>query len=205
MSKDPRNTWTLKSRREAYRNPWISVEHDEVITPGGTDGIYGVVRFANIAIGIVTLDGEGNTTLVGQWRYALGRYSWEIPEGGGPRGQSTLESARRELAEETGLAAKHWTKLLEMDLSNSVTDEVAVVYLAEGLTEGESAPEDTEDLAVRTVPFTEAVEMVHRGEIRDALAITGILATERHLLARVRYPKGAKGLPDDLSPYIKQA
>ena len=184
MSRDPRNTWTRKSRREAYRNPWISVDHDEVVTPGGTDGVYGVVRFANVAIGIVTLDEEGYTTLVGQWRYPLQRYSWEIVEGGGPKGQDLLESARRELREETGLAAKHWTKLLDLDLSNSVTDEVGVVYLAEGLTAGEAEPEPTEDLALRRVAFAEAVAMVERGEITDALAVVGLLAAERYLRSR---------------------
>lgn len=185
MTQDPRNTWTLKSRREAYRNPWISVDHDEVVTPGGTDGIYGVVRFRNTAIGIVPLDEMGYTTLVGQWRYALGRYSWEIPEGGGPKGEDVLASARRELREETGLSAKRWTKLLDLDMSNSVTDEVGVVYLAEDLTAGAAEPEETEDLAVRRLPLQAAVSMVLRGEITDALAVVGLLAADRVVQARV--------------------
>ena len=184
MTSDPRNTWRRKSRREAYRNPWISVDHDEVVTPGGSDGIYGVVRFRNVAIGIVTLDAGGKTTLVGQWRYALDRYSWEIPEGGGPKTEDTLTAAQRELQEETGLVAKKWTKLVALDMSNSVTDEVGVVYLAEDLTQGESAPEDTEDLSVKAVPMEEAVDMVLAGEITDALAVTGLLAAERLLSRR---------------------
>lgn len=184
MNSDDRNTWTLKTRREAYRNPWISVDHDEVVTPGGSDGVYGVVRFANIAIGIVTLDERGYTTLVGQWRYPLDRYSWEIPEGGGAKGVDPLTSAKRELREETGLVAGRWTKLVELDLSNSVTDEVGVIYLAEDLTQREAQPEDTEDLAVRTVSLAEAVAMVLAGQIRDSLAVAGLLAAERHLRTR---------------------
>lgn len=184
---DARNTWRRTSRREAYRNPWISVDHDEVVTPGGTPGIYGVVRFANLAIGIVTLDGAGRTTLVGQWRYTLDRYSWEIPEGGGPKDEGPLAAAQRELKEETGMEATTWTKLVELDLSNSVTDETGVVYLAEGLTLGTASPEDTEDLASRTLPLSEAVQMVLTGEIRDSLSVIGLLAAERLLASRAAY------------------
>lgn len=184
MSEDSRNTWTLKSRRRAYQNPWISVDHDEVVTPGGSDGIYGVVRFENVAIGIVTLDELGRTTLVGQWRYPLERYSWEIPEGGGPKRDPTLASAKRELREETGLIAARWTELVELDLSNSVTDEVGILYLAEGLSQGPAAPEDTEDLALRIVTLERALDMVSSGEIRDALTIVGLLATDRVLRSR---------------------
>ena len=186
MSRDPRNTWTLKSRAAAYSNPWISVDHDEVITPGGSDGVYGVVRFANVAIGIVTLDDRGDTVLVGQWRYPLDRYSWEIPEGGCPMGTSPLAAARRELREETGLSAASWTKLVELDLSNSVTDESGVIYLAEDLTAGEAEPEDTEDLALRKLPFAEAINLISAGELRDAMTVCGLLAAERHLRLRTK-------------------
>lgn len=182
--KDARNTWHRTSRREAYRNPWISIDHDEVITPGGSSGIYGVVRFANVAIGIVTLDSERHTVLVGQWRYPFDDYSWEIPEGGGAKHADPLVAAKRELLEETGLTAKRWTRLLDLQLSNSVTDETGIVYLAEDLTQGQAAPEDTEDLSLRRVPFEEAVEMALRGEIRDAVAVVGLLAAERLLRTR---------------------
>lgn len=181
MVVDQQNPWRTTARREAYRNPWISVDHDDVLTPGGAAGIYGVVRFANVAIGIVTFDQDGYTHLVGQFRYPLNRYSWEIPEGGGPKSESLLFSAMRELREETGLTAARWTKLLDLDLSNSVTDEIGVVYLAEDLTPGEAEPEETEQLTLWRLPFTQAIEMVLRGEITDAVAVVALLAAERHL------------------------
>lgn len=177
---ESRDPWRVKSRTEAYRNPWLRVDHHEVLTPAGTDGIYGVVRFENVAVGVVTLDAAGYTTLVGQWRFALGAYSWEIPEGGAPLGADTLEAARRELAEETGLTARRWTPICpRLHLSNSVTDERGVVYLAEDLTEGEAAPEETEELALRRVPLAEAVAMAADGRISDALAVVGLLAADR--------------------------
>ena len=181
MVVDQSNPWRRLSRREAYRNPWIAVDHDDVLTPAGTAGIYGVVRFANVAIGIVTLDEEGYTHLVGQYRYTLDRYSWEIPEGGGPKTEPTLIAAQRELKEETGLTAGRWTKLLDLDLSNSVTDETGVAYLAEELILGDAEPEDTEQLTVWRIPFADAVGMALRGEITDALSVVGLLAAERHL------------------------
>jgi len=169
------NPWTTLTERTAYENPWIRVSHRDVLNPAGGPGIYGVVQFKNTAIGIVPLDDEGCTWLVGQYRYTLGRYSWEIPEGGGPLGTSLLESAQRELLEETGITARRWTPLLEMHLSNSVTDEYGVVYLAQDLAFGESRPEDTEQLHIRRVPFSEAFRMVMDGEITDALSMAAIL------------------------------
>lgn len=169
------NPWTTLTERTAYENPWIRVSHRDVLNPTGGPGIYGVVHFKNTAIGIVPLDNEGYTWLVGQYRYTLGRYSWEIPEGGGPLGTSLLESAQRELLEETGITARRWTPLLEMHLSNSVTDEYGVAYLAQDLSFGESSPEDTEQLHIRRVPFSEALRMVMDGEITDALSMAAIL------------------------------
>ena len=181
---DGLNTWQTRSVEERYRNDWIAVEHHEVATPAGGSGIYGVVRFANVAVGVVPLDAAGYTTLVGQWRYPLARYSWEIPEGGAPRGEDPLAAARRELAEETGLSAARYTKLLDLDVSNSVTDEEGVVYLAEGLTRGEANPEETEDLRLWRLPLADALALVERGRIRDALSVISLLAAERHLRSR---------------------
>ncbi len=169
------NPWQTLSRKVVYENKWIAVEHHEVITPGATEGIYGKVHFKNVAIGIVPIDAAGNTWLVGQYRYTLNQYSWEIVEGGGPIDQPLLESAQRELLEETGLTAQTWTPLMELHISNSVSDEYGVAYLATDLTEGIAEPEITEALQVRKLPFLEAYEMVLRGEITDALSIAAIL------------------------------
>jgi 8-oxo-dGTP pyrophosphatase MutT (NUDIX family) len=175
------NPWKTLSTREVYDNPWIKIREDKVINPGGGNGIYGVVSFKNKAIGIVPVDEEGYTYLVGQYRYTLNEYSWEIPEGGGPLGIEPLESAKRELKEETGFSASTWTNLGRLHTSNSVTDEEGYVFLAQGLSEGESEPEETEELAVRKIHLKEAVEMVMKGEITDGLAIIGILKAARFL------------------------
>ena len=171
---ETRNPWTTLSQRTAYENPWIRVEHREVITPGGTDGIYGLVRYKNHAIGIVPIDQDGNTYLVGQYRYALDQYSWEIPEGGCPVGTDPLMTAQRELREETGLEAQQWERILEFHLSNSVSDEWGVAYVARQLRRGEAEPEETEELRVRKLPLTEAVQMTLDGRITDALSILAL-------------------------------
>ena len=169
------NPWKTLHTTTPYENPWIRVEHSEVINPAGNPGIYGVVRFKNLAVGVIPIDEEGNIYLVGQYRYALQRYSWEIPEGGCPIGTDALATAKRELQEETGLRATHWSKIVEMDVSNSVSDEEGVIFLAKGLSEGEASPEETEDLQVKKLPFDEAYQMVVKGEIRDSLSVMGIL------------------------------
>jgi 8-oxo-dGTP pyrophosphatase MutT (NUDIX family) len=173
-----RGPWSIVASREAYDDRWIRVTHHDVVTPSGTDGIYGTVHFKNRALGIVPVDGEEHTFLVGQYRFALDEYSWEIPEGGGPLDVDFLESAKRELQEETGLSARRWHKLLECDLSNSVCDERAIVFLACQLEQGASAPEPTEELAVRRVPLAEAFRMVRDGQIRDAVSIMSLQAVE---------------------------
>ena len=174
--------WTTLSAEDIYENPWIKLEEHQVINPAGGKGIYGKVHFKNTAIGIVALDDENNTWLVGQHRYTLNEWSWEIPEGGGPIGKSILESAKRELLEETGLKAKHWKEILRGHLSNSVSDEEGFVFLAQGLSEGEHEREATEaDMKVWKLPFAEALEMVMQSKITDSLSVMGILKVARIL------------------------
>lgn len=176
MTTNKKGPWTILSQNEVYENPWIRLTHHEVLTPAQTPGIYGLIHYKNLAIGVVPVDAEGHTYLVGQYRFPLDAYSWEIPEGGGAHGIDPLDSAARELREETGLVARRWRKILEADLSNSVSDERAVAYLAWGLTPGESEPEATEELVVKRVPLVEAFRMVEAGEIRDALSVLSLQA-----------------------------
>jgi 8-oxo-dGDP phosphatase len=163
------------SRRVAYENAWITVWHDEVSRPDGSPGIYGVVHFENLAAGVAAIDDDDRIALVGQHRYTLDRESWEIPEGGVPPTETPLEGIQRELREETGLDATDWRELCRLDLSNSVTDETAVLFVATGLRHGDAAPEPTESLTLRWVPFDEAVAMTRDGRITDVLSVVAIL------------------------------
>src|SRR3954451_23971648 len=150
------NPWKIIVQKDIYDNPWINVTEFDVINPSGGKGIYGKVHFKNIAIGIIPLDDDLNTYLVGQFRFAIDQYSWEIPEGGGPLIIDVLESAKRELKEETGLVAEEWVKLSDIYLSNSVSDERGVLYMARKLKQEEAMPEETEQLVVKKIPFEEA-------------------------------------------------
>jgi 8-oxo-dGTP pyrophosphatase MutT (NUDIX family) len=178
------NPWQTVSTEVKYHNPWISVREDQVLNPGGGRGIYGVVTMKNKALGIVPIDAEGNTWLVGQYRYPLNEYSWEIPMGGGPVELDVLESAQRELREETGLLAARWTRIARLHTSNSVTDEEGFVYLAEDLTQGEVEPEETEDLRLWKLPLAEAIRMVMDDRITDAVSVAGLLKAEKVLQSR---------------------
>ncbi|MBA4168415.1 MAG: NUDIX hydrolase [Chitinophagaceae bacterium] len=169
------NPWTILSSRIAYDNPWINVTEYSVLNPSGGKGIYGKVHFKNIAIGVLPLDKELNTYLVGQFRFPVEQYSWEIPEGGGSIGLDPLDSAKRELSEETGLIAHKWTKLMNMHLSNSVSDEYAVIYVARDLEQREASPEETEKLAVKKIPFEEVYRLVEEGSITDSITVAAVL------------------------------
>jgi len=168
--------WRRRSRTQVYANAWITVWHDEVDRPDGSPGIYGVVHFANEAVGVVVLDDDDRVLLVGQHRYTLDRYSWEIPEGGSPPGEAAVDGAKRELLEETGVTADDWRPSLHFALSNSISDESGVLFAARARSHEAPSPDPTEDLAVRWVPFDEAIAMIDRAEIVDAMSIMALQA-----------------------------
>jgi len=171
--------WQTHTVDTVYDNPWITVSHREVTAPTGNAGIYGQVHFKNLAIGVVPLDVHGNTWLVGQQRYTLNEYSWEIPEGGGLRSADPLQTAQRELREETGIRANKWSPLLTLHTSNSVTDELAYAFVAQDLSFGDPDLDDTEQLEIIKLPLEDAVEWVMNGAISDALAMTSLLKVQR--------------------------
>ena len=176
-----KNPWQRWGSRVVYSNPWITVREDQVVSPGGKPGIYGVVE-TKIATGVVALTDSNEVFLVGQYRYPVEEYSWEIPEGGPEIGEDPLVAAQRELKEEAGVTAERWEPLGgEIHLSNCFTAERGFLYLARGLTVGESQPEHTEQLITRVVPFAECLAMVDRGEIKDSLTIIAILRVARLL------------------------
>ncbi len=169
------NPWQITGEKNVYDNKWINVTEYDVINPSGGKGIYGKVHFKNLAVAVVPVDAEGNVYLVGQYRFTIDEYSWEIPEGGCPEGTDPLDTAKRELLEETGLIAGEWTEVMEMHLSNSVTDELAYVYLARQLLQANAEPEETEQLQIKKIPFTTVYEMVMDGRIKDALTVAAVL------------------------------
>jgi 8-oxo-dGTP pyrophosphatase MutT (NUDIX family) len=176
------NPWKKLSTELKYDNPWITVKEDKVLNPSGHDGIYGVVHFKTIAIAIIPLDADNNTWIVGQYRYPLDSYEWEIVEGGCPLGTSPLETAKRELHEEAGLKAESYEMILEMQTSNSTTDETAITYIARGISYIGAEPEDDEQLEIRKLPFEEVYQMVMRGDIRDGLSVGSILKAKALML-----------------------
>lgn len=184
---DAENPWTVTGITAPFENAWLKIESNAVIHPDGKPGTYSVVRVRRLAVGVLPIDGEGFVHLVGQWRFPLGRYSWEMPEGGAEPGEDALDCARRELEEETGLSAATYLPILEMDLSNSLTDEQAVIYLATALTPGEPKPEGTEVLKRRRAPFAAVLARVADGRIRDAMTVAAVLRAH-HMAVTGRIP-----------------
>lgn len=169
-----RGDWTVLDQREIYDNPWITVTEHRVLNPAGGAGIYGVVHFRNLAIGIIPVEDNGDIWLVGQHRFPLDAYSWEIPEGGAPLNEDPLVGARRELKEETGMEALTWREITRVHLSNSVSDEAGIIYLATDLQHGTAEPEETEALNLRRLPAAEAYRMATRGELTDSMTVAGL-------------------------------
>ncbi|MGZ3306818.1 MAG: NUDIX domain-containing protein [Asticcacaulis sp.] len=197
-----RPRWRKVSGEVVFENPWIRVESHDVIAPTGHPAHYGLVKFANQAIGVLPLFDDGTVPLVGQMRYAFDAYSWEIPEGGAPLGEDPIDGAKRELREETGLVAAELRRILDIDLSNSVTDERAIVYLATGLSQGDSAPDDTERFEYARVPFSQLLEAVINGQVRDAITVASVLrvyhmAVSGGLPTALRNAVLADGIPAD--------
>jgi 8-oxo-dGTP pyrophosphatase MutT (NUDIX family) len=169
------NPWKTLKKNTVYENPWIKVEHHEVLNPSGQPGVYGTVAFQNIAVGVIPIDTTNHTYLVGQFRFPLNAYSWEIPEGGCQLNTDPLATAKRELKEETGIIAQRWEKLQTIHTSNSVTDEFGIIYTAEDLEFFEANPDEDEDLEIQRISLKEVLEMIKRGEITDSLSLAGIL------------------------------
>lgn len=182
------NPWKTLTNESVYESPWIEVSHRKVINPNGGESLYGLVHFKNLAIGIIPVDAEDHTYLVGQYRYATDEYSWEIPAGGGDRSDDPEATARRELQEETGFTAATLELILEPRISNSVTDELGYLYVARDLTSGAANPDDTEDLALWRLPVDEAIAMVLSGEIHDSLSVMGLLRLHAQRTSRPSSP-----------------
>src|ERR1041385_6871710 len=174
-NEEHKNPWKTLTSERIYDSPWIGLTKHDVLNPHGNPGTYSVVHFKNLAIGILPLDDDLNTWIVGQYRYPIEQYSWEIPEGGGKREVPPLDSAKRELLEETGITAKKWTKIQEMHLSNSASDEFCILYLAQDISIGESHPEPDEELQLVKIPFEDLYQLLLEGKITDSLTVTAIL------------------------------
>lgn len=175
MDHPEENPWKITSEKRIYDNPWIGITEYQVLNPSGNPGIYGKVFYKNLAIGVLPLDDDMNTWIVGQYRFTIDQYSWEMPEGGGVLGVDPIDSARRELLEETGLKAREWIEIQRLHLSNSVSDELSILYVARGLEQFEPEPEDTEQLIVNKVPFEQMYQMVADGQITDAMTVAAVL------------------------------
>lgn len=177
-SMQQKNPWTINDSKAIYQNAWIDVTEYDVLNPAGKPGIYGKVHFKNIAVGVVPITPDMQTYLVGQYRFTIDAYSWEIPEGGCPEGSDPLQTAIRELKEETGLVAAKYKELMRLHLSNSVSDELAIIYLASELMQQDPEPEETEALQIKKVSLSDAFRMVADGTITDAMSVAALTKIE---------------------------
>lgn len=177
MTDNNTNPWTILKSFEIHDTPWIKVFKHDVLNPAGHPTVYSTVHFKNYAIGIIALDEDYNTWIVGQYRFPVKQYSWEIPEGGGAKNETPEESARRELSEEAGIEAKKWTKIQEFHMSNSVSDEHAFIFVAQDLSFHNAHPDDDEELIIKKLPFQKLYEMVINGEVMDSITVIAVLKT----------------------------
>jgi 8-oxo-dGTP pyrophosphatase MutT (NUDIX family) len=171
--------WIVKGTSEVHRNGFFAVESSDVIRPDGSIGKYQVVRMRRAGVGTLAIKADGAAHMTGQWRFPIDRYSWELPMGGAEPGEDNLEAAKRELSEESGIKAADWVRLVELDLSTSLTDERCVAYLASGLERREAHPEAREVIARVRAPFMELVERVEQGLIREAVTVAAIMSAYR--------------------------
>ncbi len=167
--------WQRLAHRPVYENPWVTVDEFDAVAPTGAKALYGLVGMKNLALGILPLHSDGTVTLVGQHRFPSGTYSWEIPEGGGGKDIDPLTSAKRELREEAGLEAQEWFQVLDFDVSNSITDERGLGFLALDLSAVPVEPDDTEVFAIARVPFKEALAVAMAGHMRDLITLAMLL------------------------------
>ena len=167
--------WQRLAHRPVYENLWITVDEFDAVAPTGAKALYGLVGMKNLALGILPLHSDGTVTLVGQHRFPSGAYSWEIPEGGGAKDIDPLTSAKRELREEVGLEAQEWCQVLDFDVSNSITDERGLGFLALDLLPVPVEPDDTEVFAMARVPFKEALAVALAGHMRDLITLAMLL------------------------------
>jgi 8-oxo-dGTP pyrophosphatase MutT (NUDIX family) len=186
--------WTAGPGRLLYDTRWIKLIEYDAVAPTGRTTTYGVVRFQNLAAGVVPLHEDGTVTLVGQQRFALRNYEWEIPEGGVPFDEDPLVGAKRELREEVGLEAKEWREILRLQLSNSITDERAVCFLARDFTPVPIDPDETEILDIVRVPFRDLLAEIAAGRIQDVMTVAATL--------RVHHMAASGELPDDLARLV---
>jgi 8-oxo-dGTP pyrophosphatase MutT (NUDIX family) len=182
MINEQKNPWTLLNKNDVYESPWIQVSHHEVLNPAGNSGTYSVVHFKKLAIGVLPLDENNFTWIVGQYRYPLNSFSWEIPEGGGDLDIDPVETAKRELLEECGITAKKFTLIQQMQISNSATDEVAYIFIAKDLSFAKSSPDEDEELHIKKIHFDELYEMVLTGKVTDSLSVAAVLKTKIMML-----------------------
>ena len=163
--------WRDLGYRVVHETDWLALTEHQAIAPSGREATYGVLRFKNIATGVLPVHPDGTVTLVGQARFARSNYSWEMPEGGAPSGEDPFEAAKRELAEEAGLAAGNWALALKVEVSNSITDEIGLTWIAWDLTPVPREPDPTEVFRVVRVPFTTLLQEIERGAILDSFTV----------------------------------